>query len=43
MPYYEVETVESIGKNPKNMVIRGECLPACAYLKEQNKDRQCGW
>lgn len=36
MPYYEVETVESIGNNPKNMAIRGECLSACAYLKEQN-------
>lgn len=38
MPYYEVETQETIGgdANTENMVIRGECLSACAYLKEQN-------
>ena len=36
MPYYELEEVESVGKNPdKNMLIRGECVSACAYLKEQ--------
>ncbi|MDD2600039.1 MAG: DNA methyltransferase [Kiritimatiellae bacterium] len=35
MPAYEVETVEQIGENPENLVIRGECLSACAYLKEQ--------
>ncbi|MCH8012156.1 MAG: site-specific DNA-methyltransferase [Candidatus Marinimicrobia bacterium] len=35
MPYYELEKVESVGDNPKNMVIRGECISACAYLKEQ--------
>ncbi|MCX6162736.1 MAG: site-specific DNA-methyltransferase, partial [Ignavibacteriae bacterium] len=35
MPYYEVEKVESVGSNPKNMVIRGECISACAFLKEQ--------
>ena len=36
MPYYEVETIETVG-NPDNgnMIIRGECLSACAYLKEQ--------
>jgi adenine-specific DNA-methyltransferase len=33
MPYYEVEKTESIGNNPKNMLIRGECISACAYLK----------
>ena len=38
MPYYEVETVEHVGKTDKdwnNLLLRGECLSACAYLKEQ--------
>ena len=35
MPYYEVEKIESIGDNSKNMLIRGECISACAYLKEK--------
>jgi adenine-specific DNA-methyltransferase len=35
MPYYEVEKTESVGSNPKNLVIRGECVSACAYLKEK--------
>jgi len=36
MPYYEVEKQETVGKNADgNMVIRGECVSACAYLKEQ--------
>ena len=36
MPLYEMETKETIGTNPKqNKIIRGECLSACAYLKEQ--------
>ena len=34
MPLYEMEKVESVGENPKNKIIRGECLSACAYLKE---------
>lgn len=35
MPYYELETVETVGKQAtENMVIRGECLSACAYLKD---------
>lgn len=35
MPYYEVEPVEQVGDNPQhNMVLRGECLSACAYLKD---------
>ncbi|MBR5550312.1 MAG: site-specific DNA-methyltransferase [Muribaculaceae bacterium] len=34
MPLYEMETVEKVGENPKNKIIRGECLSACAYLKE---------
>ncbi|MDO9548787.1 MAG: DNA methyltransferase [Candidatus Marinimicrobia bacterium] len=36
MPYYELETVETHGDNPDNLIIRGECVSACAYLKEQN-------
>jgi adenine-specific DNA-methyltransferase len=35
MPYYEVETVETVGEPSENLVIRGECISACAYLKEQ--------
>lgn len=36
MPSYEMEKQETVGKNPdKNLVIRGECVSACAYLKEQ--------
>ncbi|RRR74915.1 MAG: hypothetical protein EI684_05970 [Candidatus Viridilinea halotolerans] len=36
MPLYEVETVEQVGDNPNgNLVMRGECLSACAYLKAQ--------
>ena len=38
MPLYEVETVERIGQpdaSSPNLVIRGECVSACAYLKEQ--------
>ena len=34
MPLYEMETVERVGENPKNKIIRSECLSACAYLKE---------
>ena len=36
MPLYEVGKQEKVGKNKdNNMVIRGECVSACAYLKEQ--------
>ena len=35
MPLYEMELKEQIGKNPENLVIRGECLSACAYLKDK--------
>ncbi len=35
MPYYEVEAQETVGEPSENLVIRGECLSACAYLKEQ--------
>lgn len=36
MPLYEMETVEKHGQNKdNNLVIRGECVSACAYLKEK--------
>lgn len=35
LPLYEVEKIESVGNNQKNLVIRGECLSACAYLKDK--------
>jgi adenine-specific DNA-methyltransferase len=35
MPYYEVETVEQVGESSENLIIRGECVSNCAYLKEQ--------
>ena len=36
MPFYETEQKERVGKNADgNLVIRGECLSACAYLKDR--------
>lgn len=36
MPLYEMEKQETVGENADgNMVIRGECVSACAYLKDQ--------
>ena len=36
MPLYEMEKQETVGENTDgNMVIWGECVSACAYLKEQ--------
>ena len=36
MPLYEMEEQEVIGGNPNhNLLIRGECLSACAYLKDK--------
>lgn len=36
MPLYEMEKVETVDENADgNMVIRGECVSACAYLKEK--------
>ena len=36
MPLYEVQQVEHVGAGSNgNMLLRGECLSACAYLKEQ--------
>lgn len=39
MPRYEVEQVEQVGKAARgrgwnNLLLRGECLSACAYLKD---------
>lgn len=42
MPYYELEKIETVGAGLKpaqkneNMLIRGECISACAYLKDRN-------
>lgn len=37
MPLYELQQVERVGDNPNNnLVIRGECLSACAYLKDKD-------
>ena len=34
MPLYEVTEIESVGENTsENMIIHGECVSACAYLK----------
>ena len=36
LPLYEVEEVERVGQSPDgNILMRGECLSACAYLKEK--------
>lgn len=35
LPLYEVAEQEQVGDKSENLLIRGECLTACAYLKEQ--------
>lgn len=36
MPLYEMELREVVGSNPNhNLIVNGECLSTCAYLKEQ--------
>lgn len=36
MPLYEMVITENVGdNNDENLVIRGECISACAYLKER--------
>lgn len=36
MPLYEMEKQETVGDNADgNLVIRGECVSACAYLKDR--------
>ena len=36
LPLYETDVTEIVGEESDNLVIRGECLSACAYLKENN-------
>lgn len=36
IPYYELQELECVGEESKNLVIRGECLSACGYLKEKD-------
>ncbi len=36
LPLYETEVTEIVGDVSDNLVIRGECLSACAYLKEKD-------
>ena len=35
MPYFELDKVEAVGAGSDNMLIRGECISACAYLKDK--------
>ena len=36
MPLYEMELKEKVGDEPnENLIIRGECVSACAYLKDK--------
>lgn len=37
MPYYELERTEFVGKdkNSENLLIHGECISTCAYLKDK--------
>ena len=36
MPLYEVTEIERVGDaESENMIIHGECISACAYLKEK--------
>jgi adenine-specific DNA-methyltransferase len=34
LPLYEAREVESVGADSPNLLLRGECLSACAYLKD---------
>ena len=37
MPLYELETQETVGGNAdNNMIVHGECVSACAYLKDKD-------
>lgn len=40
MPLYEVQLTEQVGDaaSDENLVIHGECLSACAYLREQGRE-----
>lgn len=36
LPYYETELIEKVNGGGDNLLIHGDCLNACAYLKEKN-------
>lgn len=36
LPLYETEVTEIVGEKSDNLVIRGECVSTCAYLKEND-------
>lgn len=35
LPLYEVEKIETVRRSSQNLLIHGECLSACAYLKDR--------
>ena len=36
MPLYEIDLQEKVGTNPnENLIVRGECVSTCAYLKDK--------
>lgn len=35
LPLYETEQTETVGGAAENLLLRGECLSACAYLKDK--------
>lgn len=35
LPLYEAERIETVRRSSKNLLIHGECLSACAYLKDK--------
>ena len=36
LPLYETQETEVVGGGASNLLLRGECLSACAYLKDNN-------
>src|SRR5712692_8027351 len=38
LPLYEIEKIETVGRASKNLLIHGECLSACAYLKDKGME-----
>ena len=35
LPLYEAAELEQVGEKNKNLLIRGECITACAYLQKE--------
>lgn len=35
LPLYETETTEVVGRAAESLLLRGECISACAYLKDR--------